>query len=107
MDNLARLSERRRVHVFDSPRQGGRGAVVLAIDDVSYAADGKADHRRGSAGVDDLPVGDSRPAGPDVGANHGSEQAAPLADPALRDRKHPKELSTRVKPEVFPHIKKT
>src|SRR6266851_1401432 len=105
MNHPPRLAQRRGVHVFDPPRQRGRRAVVLAVDDVADAADGHADHGRGATRVDDLPVRESRPAGPYVGPDHRAEQAAPLADATLREGKDPEQRSARKELEVLPHIK--
>src|SRR5450631_641965 len=106
MDDCAGLAERGRVHVFDAPRQSGRGAVMLAVDDIADPADGQADHGRGTRGVEDLPEREVRPAGPDVSAERGSEQPAPLTDAALRQGEHSEQLSAGEEPEVLPYIQK-
>ncbi len=105
MDDHAWLAERGRVHVLDAPRRSRRRAVVLAVDDVADPADGKADHRGGATGVDELPVGELRAARPHVRSNHRAEQPAPLADAAFCEGKHAQELAAGEEPEVLPHVK--
>src|SRR5205823_8145502 len=71
------------VDVLDAPGQVGRGAVVLAVDDVADPADCEADESARPSGIDDLPERLSVAPAPQVGADDGAEEAAPLADPAL------------------------
>src|SRR5437899_3261139 len=54
MHDLARFAQGARVHILDAPRQVGRRAVVLAVDDVADAADREPDHGRGATGVEHL-----------------------------------------------------
>ena len=81
--------------------------MVLTVDHVADAADRQADHRPGAAGVDDLPETESCPPGPHVGADHGAEQAAPLADPALGQGEDAQPLAVGKDLEVLPYIKET
>ena len=103
MHHLAGLAEGVGVHVLHAPGQGGGRSVVLAVDDVADAADCEPDHRRRPARVDQLQIGDAGAARPDVGAEPGAEEAAPLADAAFGDEEDMDELPGE-KLEVLPDI---
>ena len=103
MNDLARLAERVLVDVLDTPREVGRRAVMLPVDDVADAADRESDHCARATRVDDLPERELRSPRPDVGANHRAEEPAPLADAAFGQRQRPQGVA-REEPEVLPHI---
>src|SRR3981081_1524242 len=106
MDHQSRLSEGMGVHIADPPRQGRRDPVVLAVDDIPDPAHAETHQGRKADRVEQLPEADcwrgdvprvSRArrslraadppvaVGPDPDPEHGPEDAAPLADPALVD----------------------
>src|SRR5438067_11445540 len=62
---------------------------MVTVDDATDPAHGLAQQRPRAAGVQILPEGFAVAAAPDVGAQDGSEEAAPLADPALVHVEHP------------------
>lgn len=107
MHDLSWLAQRVLIDVLHSPGQGRRRPVVLTVDHVADAADGQPDHRCGTTRVDDLPERVVRAARPNVDADHRSEQATPLADAALGQRKHAQPLAVGEDPPVLPDVKGT